>query len=319
MTSPTPRITCGRGTTLERRREETLQPHGRGVRRLLRVHRCPDRAASSTIWRSTGQLDNTLVFYAADNGASGEGTPERLGQREQVLQRLPRRPRRESDDTSTSSAGPMPTTTTRPAGRSHSRHRSRCSSATRSIAGGTCDPLIIPGRKGIKASGEMRHQYHHSTDIVPTILDAVGLEMPDGLPWRGAVPAVGRVDALQLRREPDGPTTKKRQYFAMLGTRGIWEDGWKAAAIHAPITGQGHFDEDKWELYHVDEDRADPRMSPTSIPRSSSNFEAWIDEAEELRAAPRRPHRAGNARRRAPAERAAPRAVHLLPGHHCGS
>ena len=36
----------------------------------------------------TGQLDNTLIFYCADNGASGEGSPERLGQREQVLQRL---------------------------------------------------------------------------------------------------------------------------------------------------------------------------------------------------------------------------------------
>ena len=38
----------------------------------------------------TGQLDNTIVFYAADNGASGEGVPERVGEREQVLQRLPR-------------------------------------------------------------------------------------------------------------------------------------------------------------------------------------------------------------------------------------
>ena len=46
------------------------------------------------------------------------------------------------------------------------------------FSGGTCDPLVIHWPKGIKAKGEVRHQYHHSTDIVPTILDVVGLEMP---------------------------------------------------------------------------------------------------------------------------------------------
>ena len=45
-------------------------------------------------------------------------------------------------------------------------------------AGGTCDPLVISWPKGIKARGEVRNQYHHSTDIVPTILDICGLEMP---------------------------------------------------------------------------------------------------------------------------------------------
>ena len=57
--------------------------------------------------------------------------------------------------------------------------------------------------------------------------------------------------------KPDAPTQKKRQYYAMLGTRGIWEDGWKAAAVHAPISGKGHFDQDAWELYHVDDDRSE--------------------------------------------------------------
>ncbi len=45
-------------------------------------------------------------------------------------------------------------------------------------SGGTCDPLVIHWPRGIKAKGEVRHQYHHSTDIVPTILDVTGLEMP---------------------------------------------------------------------------------------------------------------------------------------------
>ena len=57
--------------------------------------------------------------------------------------------------------------------------------------------------------------------------------------------------------KPDAPTKKVRQYYAMLGTRGIWENGWKAACLHAPLSGKGNFDQDEWELYHVDEDRSE--------------------------------------------------------------
>ena len=48
-----------------------------------------------------------------------------------------------------------------------------------SYAGGTCDPLVIHWPAGIEAKGEVRHQYHHVTDIVPTLLDCCGLELPD--------------------------------------------------------------------------------------------------------------------------------------------
>ena len=53
------------------------------------------------------------------------------------------------------------------------------------------------------------------------------------------------------------PTQKHVQYYTMLGTRAIWQDGWKAVAVHAPLTGKGNFDKDKWELYHVDVDRSE--------------------------------------------------------------
>jgi hypothetical protein len=45
--------------------------------------------------------------------------------------------------------------------------------------GGVCDPLVISWPTGIKARGEVRDQYHHCTDIVPTILDVCGVSMPD--------------------------------------------------------------------------------------------------------------------------------------------
>jgi arylsulfatase len=66
----------------------------------------------------------------------------------------------------------------------------------------------------------------------------------------------------------------------MLGTRGMWMDGWKAAAIHAPLTGQGHFDKDEWELYHVDEDRSETvNLAKEHPEKLKALIDAWFEEA----------------------------------------
>jgi arylsulfatase len=57
----------------------------------------------------------------------------------------------------------------------------------------------------------------------------------------------------------------------MLGTRGIWQGGWKAAAMHAPLSGASHFDKDEWELYHVDADRSNRQTSPKRTRKCSSS------------------------------------------------
>ena len=82
----------------------------------------------------------------------------------------------------------------------------------------------------------MRHQYHHSTDIAPTILDAVGPQMPTV--YRASISSLNGVSMRYSFDDAHAATTKRR-YYAMLGTRGIWQDGWKASAIHAPISGKG--------------------------------------------------------------------------------
>jgi len=153
-------------------------------------------------------------------------------------------------------------------------------------SGGTCDPMVIHWPRGIAAGGEIRHQYHHATDIVPTILEAVGLEMPatfhgvEQYPLNG-VPMNYSFDA------PDVPTTKERQYYAMLGTRGIWQHGWKAAAVHAPISGMGHFDRDRWELYHVDEDRSEAKDLAAEHPEKLQELiDTWFEQAKENQVLP---------------------------------
>jgi arylsulfatase len=68
----------------------------------------------------------------------------------------------------------------------------------------------------------------------------------------------------------------------MLGTRGIWEDGWKAVALHVPFQGTGHFDKDAWELYHVDVDRAESRNLAKEHPEKlEALIKAWFEEAEK--------------------------------------
>jgi len=148
-------------------------------------------------------------------------------------------------------------------------------------AGGTCCPLVIHWPKGIKAKGQVRHQYHHSNDIVPTILDVVGLKMPTVHRGAKQYPMNG-VSMRYSFASGNAKTRKKNQYYAMLGTRGMWQSGWKAVALHAPISGAGHFDKDKWELYHVDKDRSESENVAAKYPaKLKSLIKLWFDEAKK--------------------------------------
>ena len=68
--------------------------------------------------------------------------------------------------------------------------------------------------------GEVRHQDHHCTDIVPTILEACGVPMPEVIDGVTQAPLAG-VSMVYSFDEAGAPTTKETQYFEMLGTRGI--------------------------------------------------------------------------------------------------
>ena len=62
----------------------------------------------------------------------------------------------------------------------------------------------------------------------------------------------------------------------------IWENGWMAAAVHAPITGKGHFDQDEWQLYHVDEDRSESKDLAKQYPdKLKALIDAWNEEADK--------------------------------------
>jgi arylsulfatase len=230
---------------------------------------------------STGQLDNTIVFYCADNGASGEGSPNGSVNENKFFNSYP-------DELSENLKyldvlGGPDTYNHYPTGWAVAFSTPfKMFKRYANFAGGTCDPLVIHWPKGIKAKGQVRHQYHHSTDIVATILDVCGLKMPEVYRGVKQYPLSGVSMRYTFDAKPDAATQKKRQYYAMLGTRGMWEDGWKAVAVHAPLTGKGNFDKDPWELYHVDKDRSESKDVAKQHPEKlQALIKTWFEEAEK--------------------------------------
>jgi len=231
--------------------------------------------------QQTGQLENTVVFYAADNGASGEGSPngtvnenkffngvpDTIAENMKYLQVLGGPDTYEHYPTGWAAAFSTPY-------QMFKRYSQ--------FSGGTACPLVISWPKGIKARGEIRNQYHHSVDIVPTILEIAGLEMPKVYRGVEQYPLSGVSMRYTFDAKPDDPTKKHRQYYEMFGTRGLWEDGWKVASLHAPFTGKGHFDQDVWRLYHVDVDRSESKdLAKENPDKLQALIKAWSEEADK--------------------------------------
>jgi arylsulfatase len=227
--------------------------------------------------KATEQYENTIIMYASDNGASGEGSPsgsvnenkffngfpDELSENMKLIDELGGPNTYEHYPTGWAAALSTPF-------KMFKRYSN--------YAGGTECPLTITWPKGIKARGEVRNQYHHAVDIVPTILELCGLEMPKVYRGVEQYPLSGVSMKYSFDAKPDDPTQKHVQYYTMLGTRAIWQDGWKAVAVHAPLTDKGKFDQDKWELYHVAVDRSESKDLAKENPEKLEALKKLYDE-----------------------------------------
>jgi arylsulfatase len=76
------------------------------------------------------------------------------------------------------------------------------------------------------------------------------------------------------------PTRKETQYYEMMGNRGIWHRGWKAVTAHGPISNLGNFENDRWQLFHTDEDRSEAHDVAEQFPDKLEELKAlWLEEA----------------------------------------
>ena len=144
----------------------------------------------------SGQLENTIIFYCADNGASGEGSPNGSVNEGKIFGGYP--DDLEQNLTMVDQLGSPDTYNHYPTGWAMAFSTPYRMFKRYTYQGGVCDPLVIHWPKGIAARGEVRDQYHHSTDIVPTIYEACGVD-PRCLRRLRADAVVRCLDGLLLR------------------------------------------------------------------------------------------------------------------------
>ncbi|MFO7280467.1 MAG: arylsulfatase [Thermoanaerobacterales bacterium] len=202
--------------------------------------------------RETGELDRTLVVVLSDNGASSEGGPTGSLNDVRPWNVLPRTVE-EAIERIDEIGGPRvhnnyPWGWT-VAGNTPFRRWKR-----ETHEGGVADPLIVRWPAGIADPGGVRRQYVHAIDIVPTVLEVVGVDPPevvDGVPQQ---PLDG-VSFAYTFADPEAPERHTTQYYEMFGCRAIYHEGWKAVVYHPLQDEEPGLDRAGWELYDL---RADP-------------------------------------------------------------
>jgi len=225
----------------------------------------------------TDQLDNTLVVVVSDNGASGEGGPNGSVNEMKFANGI-------DDDLAENLAKLDDLGSTK----TYNHYANGWAMAFNTpfkmwkryeFSGGTSDPCIISWPTGAPVRGELRHQYHHAIDIVPTILDILGVENPETIKGHTQSP----IDGMSMRASLDDASAdsgRRTQFYSMLGSRAIYHEGWKAVTTHPTIAGWGNFNADEWELYHVEVDRSETKNLASEHPDKLRELvNVWFAEA----------------------------------------
>ena len=236
-------------------------------------------------FKKTGILDNTLLFYIiGDNGASAEGTINGTFNEMINFNGVPQMETIDYLKAHIDDFGARNSYNHYSVGWAHAM----CTPYqwTKQVAshwGGTRNGTIVHWPKGIKAKGEIRSQFCHVIDVVPTILEAAGLPHPltvDGVhqkPIEGTSMVYSFEDAKATERH-------HTQYFEMFGNRGIYHKGWSAVTKHSTPWLFNEippkFDEDVWELYDTNKDWTQSENLAKKMPQKLHELQRlWLLEA----------------------------------------
>ncbi len=223
---------------------------------------------------SIGRLDNTIFVVLSDNGASQEGGPD--GGADIVTYEEDRFCSVEFNLERYDSIGGPHSQTNIPWGWAQAANTPLRWYKQNTYAGGVRTPLIVSWPQGLPDSGGVRTQFVHAIDIAPTLLDLVDVQPRPSyrgvtqMPFHGA----------SLRRvmdDSDSRGPRGRQYFEMIGHRAMWNQGWKALTRHRR---NEPFDDDPWELYHIDSDFSECNDVADSYPEKLADLvDQWTEEA----------------------------------------
>ncbi|MDX2135982.1 MAG: arylsulfatase [Saprospiraceae bacterium] len=207
---------------------------------------------------TSGELDNTLIFcILGDNGASAEGGLE--GTFSEVASLLGIQLGLESTLSRIDEIGDPGSEPHVPVGWAWAMNTPfQWTKQIASHYGGTRNPLIVHWPKGIKAKNEMRSQWHHVIDVVPTILEACGVQQPDYVNGIRQKPLEG-ISMLYTFDNAGAKDARTLQYFELAGNRALYKDGWVActrSGVPWETLGKTNdmLGKATWELYHVAED-----------------------------------------------------------------
>jgi arylsulfatase A-like enzyme len=226
-----------------------------------------------------GLLDDTLIVVTSDNGASGEGGP--VGTSE-LIYHIRETSTVDSLEPSASELGSSAFHNHYPAGWAQVGNTPLKWYKRQTYGGGIRSPFVVHWPNGFEAAGELRSQYHHLIDVTPTVLDILGVNVPATIKGAEQMPLDGT--SMRYSFDGDGESRRHVQYYEMLGNRAIWVDGWKAVAYHEPGSS---FEDDEWELYHVDSDFSETHnLAPDEPKRLRSMMDLWWAEAGRFNVLP---------------------------------
>ncbi|MBV9356926.1 MAG: arylsulfatase, partial [Chloroflexi bacterium] len=246
-----------------------------------------------------GELDNTLIMVLSDNGASAEGGPTGSVNENLFFNFVPES--LEQNLAAIDELGGPKHFNHYPWGWTWAGNTPFRRWKRETYRGGISDPFIVHWPAGITRHGEVRTQYAHAIDMVPSVLEALDISPPTSL--RGVTQsAIEGVSFAHTFDDPGAPSKHITQYFEMLGHRSIYHDGWRAVCpwpgtsfaesgrqFGTPIPAETltELDANSWELYHVADDFAENHdVKADHRPRLIEMIAQWYVEAGKYHVLP---------------------------------
>ncbi|WP_088012035.1 arylsulfatase [Gottfriedia acidiceleris] len=228
-----------------------------------------------------GQLDNTLIVFLSDNGASQEGEFDGILEQGSYFNGIPTNT--ESFLDRIDEIGGPDTHPNYPRGWAQASNTPFKYYKQTTFDGGIHVPLIYHFPNRIKDIGSVRNQFHHVIDITPTVLDLLGISAPTEI--KGVKQMELHGESMQYTFEnPNAHTSRETQYFLMGAQRAIWHDGWKAISFHTKGTP---YEEDKWSIYKINGDFSQNHDLATAFPEKLKELQdVWLKEAKKYNAFP---------------------------------
>ncbi|MFH6996655.1 arylsulfatase [Flavobacterium sp. FlaQc-57] len=159
--------------------------------------------------------------------------------------------------------------------------------------GGSRTGMVISWPARIKQIGQIRSQFAHITDIVPTVLEAANIPQPKKVDGFDQTPIAGK-SLVYSFDNANAPETHKTQYFEVIANRGFYKDGWLANTTPKNLPWQGHpipsedpVKDYKWELYDLTKDFSQANDIAAQNPEKLKEMQkAFMEEAEKYKVFP---------------------------------